>query len=347
MSQKIPVCVAGATGLVGQALLDRLADHPWFVPRNILGASHGGCRTLGDTLNRKFRFPRAALFENHPLRPLDSPVDCRLIFSCLPKEPARIWEKFWLRRGHVVVSNSSAYRLHKDTALVVPEVNPDHLAFVVRKERDDPGILIANPNCGVAGFVLALGALRSSQQVRYARVHTYQSVSGAGMKGLAAMEILDNVVPYIPDEEEKWRREPPRIFGCADGGGWRPHPIVIEPTCVRIPARFGHLLSVDLEGEEEASVKDVVALFRGFQAPPEVRDLPSAPERPIQVSSEPDRPQPVLDLGSGGGMTVSVGRVRSKGRRVHFLCLVHNLVRGAAGGALYNAELAAAAGLLA
>ncbi len=240
--------------------------------------------------------------------------------------------------GLAVVSNSSAFRMNDDVPLLIPEINSSHLELV-KTQGDGGGFLVTNPNCSVIGLALVLAPLHRAFGVRRAVVATLQAVSGAGLAGPSAMELLDNVVPHISGEEEKLESELCKILGAND--------LKISAHCHRVPTIDGHLEAVSLETERAASPDEVADALEAFVAPEEVRALPSSREPLIEIRSEPDRPQPRLDRDCGDGMSVVVGRIRRcpvMGCKLELLS--HNTIRGAAGGALLNAELVASRGLL-
>ena len=333
---RISVCIAGATGLVGQTLLARLSHHPWFDVGELLADNHRDCLTYREAVRNRFAVPEAARYADRKLRPLDAPVDCPLIFSCLPSGIAGTWETFWARRGHQVITNAADHRLDPMVPLIIPEINAHHLT-------DEPasggsGQIIANPNCGVAGFALVTGALVRHHLLNAAVVTTLQSISGAGLKGLSAFDITNNLLPFIPEEEDKWEHEPAKILGDRTPGGFQPYPLRVEATCIRVPTRRGHLIAVTLIGDPELTPDSAREILHQFKAPPEIHELPSCPSQPIRVLNSPDRPQPIFDL-DPDGMTVTVGRLRGQPGRIRWVALVDNLQRGAAGNAVLNAEL--------
>ncbi len=334
---RISVCVAGATGLVGQTLLARLNRHPWFEVGELLADNHHDCLTYREAVRNRFVVPEAARFAEKKLRPLDAPVDCPFIFSCLPSGIAGTWETFWTRRGHQVITNAADHRLDPTVPLIIAEINAHHLTN--EPVSNGSGRMIANPNCSVTGFALIAGALARYHLLKAAAVTTLQSISGAGLKGLSAFETLDNLIPFIPNEEEKWHHEPAKILGDRTPDGFQPYPLAVDATCIRVPIRRGHLLAVTLIGDPDLTPERARDILRQFKAPPEIRELPSCPSHPIRLLDSPDRPQPVLDL-DPNGMTVTVGRLRGQPGRIQWLALVDNLQRGAAGNAILNAELA-------
>jgi aspartate-semialdehyde dehydrogenase len=228
--------------------------------------------------------------------------------------------------------------------LLIPEINPEHLALVKSQQQEFPGFIVTNPNCVVAGLALALRPLMAFRP-RSATITTFQAVSGGGRRGVASWDILGNVIPFIADEEEKIVRETGKILGAWSGAGIRHSGLKIYPACSRVPVREGHLQSVCVEFRQAVEAEALAESFAAFNPEAQRLALPTAPLRPLLLRREENRPQPALDVIAGeperaGGMAVSVGRLRVQGRRCSFFLLVNNTVRGAAGGSVLNAELA-------
>jgi aspartate-semialdehyde dehydrogenase len=258
-------------------------------------------------------------------------------------------EEAFAAAGYAVSSNARNHRMDPDVPLLVPEVNPDHLALleVQRRKRDWKGFIVTNPNCSTAQLVLALKPLWDRFGILALNVVTMQALSGAGYPGVPSLDILDNVIPYIGGEEGKVESEPLKLLGRLEGAAVENAEMVISAQCNRVATREGHLEAVSVKLRREASVGDVVEALRSFQGPLQDMGLPSAPQRPIVVRSENDRPQPRLDRDEGAGMSVVVGRVREcPVLDYKFLVLGHNTIRGAAGAAVVNAELLLAQGYL-
>ena len=280
---------------------------------------------------------------------------CPLVFSALDAAVAGPIEAELAAAGHLVVTNAGSHRMDADVPLVVPEVNPGHLAVAADRIARGAGAILANPNCSTIGLALALKPLADAFGLERAHVMTMQAVSGAGLPGVASMQILDNVIPWIAGEEEKIERETQKIFGRlrADGesgiGGWFvDHAVEVSAQCNRVPVVDGHTLCVSVGLERRATIDEVRAAWEAFTAEPQHLRLPSAPRRPIHVLDRPDAPQPRLHRDLEGGMAISVGRLRRCPLLdFRFVTLSHNTLRGAAGGALLLAELAVAKGLLA
>ena len=280
----------------------------------------------------------------------DAMSDCELIFSALPGDVAGPIEEAFAAAGYFVSSNASSHRMTPDVPLLVPEVNPDHLALidVQRRRRGwQRGFIVTNPNCTVNALVLALKPLHDRFGLKTVMVATMQALSGAGYPGVPSLDSLDNVIPYIAGEEPKVEREPLKLLGRLEGDEVKEATFTISAQCHRVATRDGHLESVALAFERPATVDEVKDALRQFSGLPQELGLPSAPQPVIVVREEPDRPQPRLDRDAGGGMAVVVGRVRPcPVLDVKFTLLGHNTVRGAAGAAILNAELLAKQGYL-
>ena len=343
------VGVLGATGMVGQRLVQLLTDHPWFELRALAASERSAGRTYGEAVRWRLSEappPHAAALSVVNCR-VEELEDCDLVFSGLDAEVARDVEPRFVEAGFSVVSNSSALRGHAAVPLVIPEVNPGHLDLLAQPRETGRGIVVTNPNCSTTGLALVLAPLHRALGVRRVVVTTFQAISGAGHQGPRALDLVDNVVPFIPGEEEKIERELGKILGRVERGAIVPASITVSAHCHRVATVDGHLEAVSMELEQPAPPEQIASLLAGFRGEIAPLGLPSAPERPIVVRAEPDRPQPRLDRDCGGGMSVVVGRIRRcpvLGTKLELLS--HNTVRGAAGGTLLNAELLAANELL-
>jgi aspartate-semialdehyde dehydrogenase len=355
--KRIKVSILGATGLVGQRFLQLLEHHPWFEVAAVTGSSPRQGRRYGEAVS--WRLPEAPppSVANLPLLAPDAQLDTPVVFSALPAAAAEEMETALASRGHAVFSNASSHRMAADVPLLIPEVNPDHLRLLEtqRQRRGWSGLLITNPNCSTIQVALALKPLIDAFGLRSVDVTTLQAISGAGYPGVAAYDIVDNVIPYIPEEEEKIERETHKILGTLYDGEVEPAEFLVSAQCTRVPVRDGHLacVSVDLgrageeRGESPIAESDLARVWQAFQAEPQLAKLPTAPAFPIIVREEPDRPQPVRDRDTGGGMAITIGRVRRCDVHGHrFVVLGHNTIRGAAGASILNAELLYQRGLL-
>jgi aspartate-semialdehyde dehydrogenase len=277
--------------------------------------------------------------------PDDAP---KVIFAALDADIARELEPAFAAAGCAVISNSSAFRMHEDVPLVIPEVNADHLPILENQawRKESGGYIVTNPNCSAIGLVLVLKPLVDRFGVESIFVSTMQAVSGAGYPGVASMDILGNVVPYVKNEEEKMQAETLRLLGTRDGKVVRPLPAKMTAHCNRVAVEDGHTESVSIKLSRSATREEILEAWRDF-TPLGGRDLPTAPAQPVEFIALEDRPQPRLDKMRGGGMTASVGRLRPCTLLDwKFTVLSHNTIRGAAGAALLNAELLVSLGKL-
>jgi aspartate-semialdehyde dehydrogenase len=344
---RFKVGVLGATGLVGQRLIQRLERHPWF-DLVALGASERSAgRRYGDAVRWTLPGEPPAALSETPVSHcrIEAFAGCDLLFSALDSSVARDLEPALVEAGFAVVSNSSAHRESSDVPLVIPEVNAAHLGLLASGR--DGGFLVTNPNCSVTGLAMAVAPLHRRFGIRRLVVATLQSISGAGVSGPRALDLVDNVVPFIDGEEPKLESELNKILGKLEGGQVSRADIGASAHCHRVPTLDGHLEAVSMELEGDPSPDEVRRTLEEFRGDVCDMALPSAPEPPIVVLDDPDRPQPRLDRDRGDGMAVVVGRIRRcPALGVKLELLSHNAVRGAAGGTLLNAELLAARGLL-
>ncbi|RMG46364.1 MAG: aspartate-semialdehyde dehydrogenase [Acidobacteria bacterium] len=343
-SQKIPVAILGATGVVGQRLLRALDGHPWFEVAEVAASPRRAGMRLSEAAPWRLPGGPPAFVESKLRAPDPRQVRAPLVLSALDAGAAREIEPAFAAAGRVVVSNAAAHRMAEHVPLVVPEVNAEHLAILPRGAR---GVIVTNPNCSTIALALALAPIARARRVTRVVVSTMQAVSGAGYPGVPALDIVGNVVPGIPGEEEKIERELPKIFGRLRDGRVEPASMRVSAHSHRVPVEDGHLMAVSLEADPPIEPQEALERLLEFRGEPQERRLPSAPVRPVVVCTDPHRPQPRLDREAGNGMAVTVGRVRRcpvLGLRL--VVLGHNTIRGAAGGTLLLAELLAARGLL-
>ena len=346
---KIRVGVLGATGMVGQRFVQLLAGHPWFEIAALTASERSAGKTYGEACRWVVSDDMPAFAKEMVVQESKPGLACRLVFSAMLATVAGPIEEEFAAAGYAVSSNARNHRLAPDVPLLVPEVNPDHLALIEiqRRRRGQKGFIVTNPNCSTAQLVLALKPLWDRFGITALSVVTMQALSGAGYPGVPSLDILDNVIPYIGGEEEKVETEPLKILGQLRGEGIREAEMTISAQCHRVATREGHLEAVSVKLGQEAGREEVVEALQSFRGPLQDLGLPSAPERPIVVREENDRPQPRLDRDEGGGMSVVVGRVREcPVLDYKFLVLGHNTIRGAAGAAILNAELLTAQGYL-
>ena len=343
--KRIGVGVLGATGTVGRQLVRMLHTHPWFEVAELGGSPESAGRRYSEVA------PELAEYLPEPVAsaPLKEPAggwESPLLLSALPSRVAAPLEVELAGRGHTVVSNASSHRMDLDVPLIIPEVNASHLSLIDEQKDRWPGALVTNPNCSVVGLALALAPVHRAHGLKSVMVSTLQSLSGAGRRGLVSPELEDNAVPFIAGEEEKISSEPQKILGELAAGTVEPADFAISAQVHRVPVTHGHMLAVSLELSSDATPEDVEETLASFGADDLDLGLPTAPDRPIRVLNEEARPQSRLDRDRDGGMTVIVGRVRRcEVQDIKFSVLVHNLIRGAAGAALLNAELCHARGV--
>ncbi|MDK2916695.1 MAG: aspartate-semialdehyde dehydrogenase [Euryarchaeota archaeon] len=330
----INVGVLGATGAVGQRFVQLLADHPWFNLQTLTASERSAGKPYGKVVNWRLDAPYPDNVSDIVVTPttVESLKDCDLVFSALPPEVAASLETEIADAGIGVCSNARSHRMDADVPLVIPEVNPDHLGLIdVQRDRGRDGFIVTNPNCSTIILTLALAPLRSFE-FHDVRAATMQAISGAGFSGVSAMDIYDNIVPYIGSEEEKMESETLKIMGSFDGAEITPAPFSVSASCHRVPVIDGHTIAVWVDVKEP--VDEVKKAYANFKSP--FSNLPLQPEKAIELLDQSDRPQPRLDRNRGRGMTVSVGRIREG---LRFIALGHNTIRGAAGASVLNAEL--------
>jgi len=355
MTVKRRVGILGATGTVGQRLIHMLRNHPYFEVTAVAASDRSEGKRFADACNWKLPFEMPEAVKDltlYPSRvePGRPQIDCDIIIASLPGDIALESEGSFAAAGIPVISNSSAFRMHSDVPLVVPEINPHHLDIIPAQKKNrgfDKGYIVTNPNCTTIGLVMALAPLQYRFGVEAVMMTSMQAISGAGYPGVASMDILDNVIPHIGGEEEKVEEEPQKILGKLAGATIESAPFKVSAQCNRVAVQDGHLESVRVKLGKSATVEDLKEAFESFTGLPQELKLPTAPARPVIVRSEKDRPQPRLDRDAENGMATVVGRI-SKDTifDFKFTLISHNTIRGAAGAALLNAELLVAKGLL-
>jgi len=339
------VGVLGATGVVGQQFVARLARHPWFRPSWLAASERSEGKAYDVVVPWRLAVPIPDLAIGRTVEPCTPGRGPKVVFSALDASVAGDIEQAFAAAGHFVISNARNFRMDPLVPLLIPEVNADHLAVLPEQQRTKGwrGAIVTNPNCSTVVLAMSLAPLRQFD-LRTALVSTMQAVSGAGYPGVPSLDILGNVVPFIAGEEEKIESETLKILGKQ--AGRTPHPAVISAHTNRVPVVDGHLITVSVDLGTQPAISDIIAALQTFRGRPQELDLPSAPPAPIIVTTESNRPQPRLDADRGDGMAVTVGRVRScKATHAKFVALGHNTVRGAAGAAILNAELMAADGI--
>jgi aspartate-semialdehyde dehydrogenase len=342
----IEVGVLGATGVVGQQFVSRLARHPWFRCTWLAASERSEGKTYKSVAPWRLATPIPGTSADRIVNACVPGQGPRVVFSGLDASVAGEIEGAFAAAGHIVVSNARNFRMDPLVPLLIPEVNPDHLEVLdeQRAQKKWGGAIVTNPNCSTVVLAMALAPLRKLQ-IKSVVVSTMQAVSGAGYPGVPSLDILGNVVPFIGGEEEKMQTETLKILGSDNGR--TPYPAAVSAHTNRVPVLDGHTMTVSVAFEQKPSVADVIDAMRTFTGRPQELNLPSAPQPPLVVAEEQNRPQPRLDADLGGGMTVTIGRVREcPVMHAKFVALGHNTVRGAAGAAILNAELMHAEGLL-
>jgi aspartate-semialdehyde dehydrogenase len=331
--------ILGATGAVGQRFVQLLSRHPDFIITSLYASERSAGKRYGE---RRWMLegdvPEGVKEMEVVTNTLD--LDADIIFSALPGGLAKELERDFARRGYVVCSNTRDNRMEPDVPLVIPEINPEHLEMVKGRK----GFVVTNPNCSTIVMCLALKPLEKFG-IEAVNVTTLQALSGAGYPGVASLDILGNVLPYINGEEEKMESEPLKIFGRFRSGEIQNAQFKISASCTRVPVVEGHTISMQVKLSDAPSIEEVKEAYTGFEGLPQKLSLPSAPNPPIVIREEEDRPQPRRDLGDGMGVTV--GRVRKDEVLGYKLfAMGSNTIRGAAGASILNAELLAALGYI-
>lgn len=347
--KKMEVGILGATGIVGQRFVSLVEHHPWFDLTWLAASGRSAGKTYAEACNWRLREPmpeKTAKMVVHECRPTDAP---QLLFASLDSKVAGEVEQEFARAGHAVVSNSSNHRMEPDIPLLIPEVNPEHLALIrtQRRERQWKGMIVTNPNCTTVGLVMSLAPLDAAFGLEKALMTSMQAVSGAGYPGVPALDIMGNVIPYISNEEEKVERETQKLLGKLTDGRVAPSACVVSAHCNRVWVEDGHTESISVSLKSKASAGDLIEVWRNYRSLPQERKLPSAPAHPVLVREEKDRPQVKFDIDAECGMATVIGRVRPcPVLQFKYTALSHNTIRGAAGAALLNAELMKAEGYL-
>lgn len=341
--KKIPIGILGATGNVGQRFVQLLSDHPWFVIKSVCASEKSVGKLYKDTCDWRVSESIPDSVANLVVQPCDLSISPRILFSALDSSVAGEIEKNLSENGYVIISNSKNHRMDLDVPLLIPEVNSNHLSLIKFQQKKlgrKSGFIVTNPNCSTVGLAIVLKPLQDNFGIKNVIVTTMQALSGAGYPGVASLDALDNVVPYIGDEEEKVETEPLKILGEEKNGKINYANFKISAQCNRVSVRDGHLESVEIEFVKKSTVPGVIKVLKEFTGLPQKLNLPSAPKFPIIVRAENNRPQPILDRDADNGMAVTVGRVRESSIfNIKFSLLVHNTIRGAAGAAILNAEL--------
>jgi len=353
---KKKAAILGSSGMTGQRFAQMLLKHPYFDVMAYCASD----RSEGKTMAEVWRLSDLKIDDNigsEVIRATDAAALAKMgvevVFGGLPSDVAGPIEDACAEAGMAVFSNAASHRMEADTPILIPEINADHLAAVEvqKRRRKNGGFVVTNANCSVTGLAVGLKPLVDSFGFAEVSVSTYQALSGAGYPGVPSLDILGNVIPYIKSEEEKMAEEGKKILGSYANGKFVESPVDILASCARVNTRDGHLETVHIRGTSMPGARDVAKALSGFRARPQELKLPSAPEQPIIVRTEPNRPQPLLDADAGWperarGMAVTIGRIRADSKSLRFFLLSHNTIRGGAGGSVLNAELAYKEGVI-
>lgn len=350
LARRHRVAVLGATGAVGQAFVRMLANHPWFELAEVAASE----RSAGKSYRDATRWIGTDTIPDHIARLVVKPCDpaaitAPIVFSALDSTTAATVEPAFAAAGKMVLTNAKNFRMEPDVPLVIAEVNPDHLDILAaqRKDRRWQGGIVANGNCVAIVTALPLAPIHQRFGITKLFVATMQAVSGAGYPGVPSLDILGNVIPYIGDEEPKIEGEVAKFLGTMQAGTIASAGFPVSAHANRVPVEHGHTVCVSIELDQKASAEEVERALREWRGHECARGLPTSPALPIIVSDQPDHPQPRRQVDSGGGMSVVVGRVRQDPIfDVKLVAMGHNIVRGAAGASVLNAELMVQRGLL-
>jgi aspartate-semialdehyde dehydrogenase len=349
MSRKYRVGILGATGMVGQRFIELLVDHPQFAVTAVAASDRSQGKTLGEACTWRLSGEMPNAVRALPVQPPAPPLDCDLVFSSLPGDIARETEGSFAAAGYPVISNSSAFRMDEDVPLLIPEVNHEHIGLLERQRSkyQKGGFIVTNPNCSTIMIALALAPLHAAFGVDSCVATTLQALSGAGYPGVASLDIIDNVLPFIGGEEEKIESEAVKILGRFSEGRIEHAPMKVSAQCHRVNVADGHMAAVRVNFARKPTLENLRDALTSFRSLPQELGLHSAPATPIVIRDEENRPQPRLDRDAGKGMTITAGRIKPDSvLDYRFVVLSHNTIRGAAGAAILNAELLVALGHL-
>jgi aspartate-semialdehyde dehydrogenase len=351
-SGRVRVGILGATGMVGQRFVQLLANHPGFVVTALAASDRSQGKPYGEACTWRLVGDMPAFVKSMVVQSPQPPLDCDVVLSSLPSDIARAAEESFARAGYPVISNASSFRMDADVPLLIPEINSDHLDVLARQRKErsfGDGYIVTNPNCSTIIMALALAPLHTRFGIEAVVATTLQAVSGAGYPGVPSLDVVDNVLPFIDGEEPKMESETRKILGrVGHNNGFENAPFAVSAQCHRVNVADGHMVAVRVKLAKRVSIEEVREALSAYQSVPQELRLHSAPEHPVIVRAEKDRPQPRMDRDAGGGMSVTVGRLFPDNvLDYRFVVLGHNTIRGAAGAAILNAELLQARGLLA
>jgi len=348
--KKIKVGILGATGMVGQQYLQRLKEHPWFEISFLASSETSAGKKYKDAVENRW-YQKEPLDNElgklsiHSIEDIEScHKNCHFVFSALPTNAAKIYEEKYASAEIPEISNASYHRASIDVPVLLPEVNAKHLELIHYQQKRrgwKKGFIVVKPNCSLQSYVIPLEALRKQFPLKKILVTTLQAISGAGYPGISALDIHDNIIPFIQGEEEKSEQEPLKIWGTLERDKILPsNDIQLSVHCNRVPVMDGHMACVSVEFAHKPSSEAIIEAWQNFRGEPQKLDLPEAPSQPIVYKQEINRPQTRLDRMEGNGMAITVGRLRECPIfHYRFVGLSHNTIRGAAGGGILNAEL--------
>lgn len=349
MNRKYRVGILGATGMVGQRFVQLLEGHPQFEVSAVAASDRSQGKLYRDACTWRLNGEMPSSVRSMTVQPPAPPLDCDLVFSSLPGDIARASEGSFAEAGYPVISNSSAFRMDEDVPLLIPEVNHEHLRLLERQRTKYPsgGFIVTNPNCSTIMIAMALAPLDAAFGVESCVATTLQALSGAGYPGVASLDILDNVLPYIGGEEEKIETETKKILGRFSEAQIEASPMAVSAQCHRVNVNDGHMAAMRVKLARKPTLENLRDALTSFRSLPQELGLHSAPATPITVRDEENRPQPKLDRDAGAGMIITAGRIKPDSvLDYRFVVLSHNTIRGAAGAAILNAELLVAQGHL-
>lgn len=340
---KLSVGILGATGTVGQMIINLLEKHPWFEVTEVAASEQTAGKSYEEAMYTRWSVTHEVpeSVKDLKIKECKPNLNCDIVLSALDSSVAFEIEKNFAAAGYPVSSNAMNHRMDPDVPLLIPEVNYGHIELIntQRKVRDWKGFIITNPNCSTIQLCLALKPILDYVGIEKMMVTTMQALSGAGYPGIPSLDALDNVIPLIKNEEEKIETEPLKIFGSISNGKILPKTMAISAQCNRVPVKNGHMESVSIKLSKSSEISDIINLFNNFN-PLIGMNLPSAPKKPIIYLTQENRPQPKLDINLENGMAAVVGRLRKCNILDYkFTVFGNNLIRGAAGGTILNAEL--------
>lgn len=336
--EKIKVGILGATGSVGQKFIELLTEHPWFEISEVAASEKSQGKKYKEAVNWILSKPLNDSIADLIVKECKPNLDCKIVFSGLDSSVAGEIETQFAETGYFIISNSKNHRMDKDVPLLIPEVNYQHLDLI--KNQQFKGSIITNPNCSTIGLVLALKPIHDKFGIEEVNVVTMQALSGAGYPGVASLDIIDNVIPFISGEEDKLETEPNKILGNINGNKIDFSNIKISAQCNRVAVIDGHTECIQVKLKNRTTKEEIIKVWKEYKSLPQKLNLPSAPINPIYYFEEDKYPQPRIHRNIDKGMAVSIGRLREdKLLDFKFVILSHNTVRGAAGGAILCAEL--------